>query len=220
MAILLHIEDVIAGNTFGERLRNARIMRGLTAQEVAEQIKDLSYATYKSYENKSSQPKQRTLVQLSEILQVSIDQLLGTKATRNGQLVGGQVISFVDNGYININQILKAFRIAVDTNRAVYYNTDDDREPLPICHTGGIGFISGNGVVVKETAYAIIIKKLTELENELNNLVKERDEQVEKQNREATKEGRALLAESEKQIAELQKGLIGDITKLTDDNTD
>lgn len=126
MAVLLHIEDVITGNTFGERLRNARLLSGLSAQEVADRI-GVKYPTYMSYENKNNQPRQETLVNISVVLRVSIDQLLGRSYTQYGQLARGKVISLPTTGKIDITPILQAIKTAIRSGRAVYYDTVYDK---------------------------------------------------------------------------------------------
>lgn len=61
---------------FNDRLRSARIFRGLTLQKMADQL-DLSLRTYQNYEAGDREPHYDTLVQIADILDVSTDFLLG-----------------------------------------------------------------------------------------------------------------------------------------------
>ena len=62
---------------FAEKLKEARQMRGLTQQEVAERL-GVSKSTYCGYETGRQQPDVRKIKQLAAILQTSGDQLLET----------------------------------------------------------------------------------------------------------------------------------------------
>ena len=63
---------------FSERLKNLRKKAGLTQQELAEQL-NLAVRSYQRYEavNGFCDPPISTLVKLADILDVSIDYLLG-----------------------------------------------------------------------------------------------------------------------------------------------
>lgn len=64
---------------FHERLRNERIFKGYSQKQMAE-ILNIPRGTYIHYENTSKEgrlPSYELLVKISEILEVSIDYLLG-----------------------------------------------------------------------------------------------------------------------------------------------
>lgn len=61
---------------FKDRLRSARIARGYTLQEVCDET-NLLLRTYQRYEGGQSEPPLDTLVILADLLNVSIDFLLG-----------------------------------------------------------------------------------------------------------------------------------------------
>lgn len=59
---------------FSQRLKNARILKGLSAQEVADGLK-ITRQAYSKYENGKSFPNSKVLIDLHRILDVSIDYL-------------------------------------------------------------------------------------------------------------------------------------------------
>lgn len=61
---------------FSQRLKSARKKAGYTGKEFAIKL-GISYNTYITYENGSREPKQETLIKIADLLQVSIDSLLG-----------------------------------------------------------------------------------------------------------------------------------------------
>ena len=61
---------------FGKRLRAMRIKRNFTQPQLAELI-DVALRTYQGYEGGTRSPSFDTLVKLANILDVSIDFLLG-----------------------------------------------------------------------------------------------------------------------------------------------
>ncbi len=61
---------------FGKRLRSTRAQRGYSQQELAAAV-HVSPGTISHYENGSREPGGSTLIQISEILNVSIDFLMG-----------------------------------------------------------------------------------------------------------------------------------------------
>lgn len=62
-------------DTFGQRLRIQRTIKGWTQGELGEKL-TLSQSTIAYYENDTKQPSQRTLKQMSDLFNVSIDYLL------------------------------------------------------------------------------------------------------------------------------------------------
>ena len=60
----------------GERLNKARKAKGLTAQQMAEKL-GISIRTYRYYESDTNSPSFEILVPLSDILDISIDYLMG-----------------------------------------------------------------------------------------------------------------------------------------------
>ncbi len=61
---------------FNDRLRSARIFRGLTLQKMADCL-DLALRTYQHYEAGVREPHYDMLVQIADILDVPTDFLLG-----------------------------------------------------------------------------------------------------------------------------------------------
>lgn len=61
---------------FGKRLNSIRKQRGFTAQQMADSL-TVSLRTYRNYESEHSYPSLEALVKISDILDVSIDFLLG-----------------------------------------------------------------------------------------------------------------------------------------------
>lgn len=61
---------------FGERLNNIRKQRGFTAQQMADSL-TVTIRTYRHYESEHSYPSLETLVKIADLLDVSIDYLLG-----------------------------------------------------------------------------------------------------------------------------------------------
>lgn len=63
---------------FAERLKEARAARGLTQVRLAELL-EISPRVYNRWERGAAIPKLDTVVKIAEILEVSIDQLVGLK---------------------------------------------------------------------------------------------------------------------------------------------
>ena len=63
---------------FQERLRETRLMCQLTQRQMAEKL-GISQPSYIRYENGTSEPTMENLVKIADILDVSIDYMLGRK---------------------------------------------------------------------------------------------------------------------------------------------
>lgn len=61
---------------FQERLKEMRLMCQLTQQQMADALK-ISQPSYTRYENGTSEPTLENLVKIAEVLDVSVDYLLG-----------------------------------------------------------------------------------------------------------------------------------------------
>lgn len=61
---------------FQKRLREMRLLCGLTQREMAEKL-DISQPSYIRYENGTAEPSLEKLVKISEIFDVSVDYLVG-----------------------------------------------------------------------------------------------------------------------------------------------
>lgn len=61
---------------FGKRLRAVRMNRGFTQQKIADLL-DVALRTYQHYEEGSRSPSLDTLIRIGDILNISIDYLLG-----------------------------------------------------------------------------------------------------------------------------------------------
>ncbi|NLJ70260.1 MAG: helix-turn-helix transcriptional regulator [Clostridiaceae bacterium] len=62
--------------SFSENLKKARLNKGYTQQDVADRL-NISVQAYSRYETTNQEPGATRLKELSDILNVSIDQLLG-----------------------------------------------------------------------------------------------------------------------------------------------
>ena len=74
--ILSERMDKAMNETFGQRFARLRKQRGLTQEELGEKL-NISGQAVSKWENDASMPDVGILVQLSEILGVSLDELLG-----------------------------------------------------------------------------------------------------------------------------------------------
>lgn len=63
--------------TFGQRLRELRIERGLTQEELGKRIK-LSKSNISKYESGDVEPNMQTITEISKLFKCSTDFLLGT----------------------------------------------------------------------------------------------------------------------------------------------
>lgn len=61
---------------FNKRLREIRIKRGFTQQTLADSL-DIALRTYQHYEEGSRSPSLETLTRIGNVLNISIDYLLG-----------------------------------------------------------------------------------------------------------------------------------------------
>lgn len=64
------------GEDFNENLKNARLKKGLSQKDVAEKI-GVAKSTYSLYESGSREPNVQTIKKISDVLDVSADDLLG-----------------------------------------------------------------------------------------------------------------------------------------------
>lgn len=60
-----------------DNLRNLREQHGFKSAKKFAELIDVSYTTYMSYESRGSWPNEQTLCKISDILNVSVDELLG-----------------------------------------------------------------------------------------------------------------------------------------------
>ncbi len=63
-------------NLFNKRLREARMIRGLTQQKMADSI-GVALRSYQCYETGTRSPSFDTLIRIADILECSTDYLLG-----------------------------------------------------------------------------------------------------------------------------------------------
>ena len=74
-------------NVFPERLKEMRQKSGLTQQEVADLI-NINRGSYSNWENGKREPNFDNLIKLAELLNVSVDKLLGVKIEDNQTAIG------------------------------------------------------------------------------------------------------------------------------------
>lgn len=109
--------------SFAENLRKYRERAGYSSKELADIIK-IKYTTYLNYENAGSEPRYEILMKIADVLNVSIDDLLGRTLTIDKVLFTLDSLGFepiyVDRikGY-NVNIALKP--IHLDEN-SIYFD--------------------------------------------------------------------------------------------------
>ena len=95
---------------FKDRLRYYREQRGYSSDELAKLL-DIPYTTLKGYENAGREPKYNILVKIADILNVSLDDLLGrTPADEDERLkktINDLLLKFDINKYIKIHEFEK-----------------------------------------------------------------------------------------------------------------
>lgn len=70
---------------FSERLKSLRKQAGLTQVDVAEEL-EISQPAYASWERGTKKPTQENLVKISQILNVSVDYLVGNSEEKADEL--------------------------------------------------------------------------------------------------------------------------------------
>ena len=87
---------------FKDRLRYYREQRGYSSDELAKLL-DIPYTTLKGYENAGREPKYNILVKIADILNVSLDDLLGRTPTSEDEKI--KELFALKNGDIDILSI-------------------------------------------------------------------------------------------------------------------
>lgn len=87
---------------FKDRLRYYREQRGYSSDELAKLL-DIPYTTLKGYENAGREPKYSILVKIADILNVSLDDLLGRTPTNEDEKI--KELFALKNGDIDILSI-------------------------------------------------------------------------------------------------------------------
>ncbi len=77
--------------TIGERMARLRRERGITQVELAEML-GVAQPMVSAYENGGLRLHGELIVELTKILDVSADQLLGLKETKNGTVKNGRLL--------------------------------------------------------------------------------------------------------------------------------
>ena len=96
---------------FKDRLRYYREQRGYSSDELAKLL-DIPYTTLKGYENAGREPKYNILVKIADILNVSLDDLLGrTPADEDERLKKTieDVLSISDIKFLKLHDINSGF---------------------------------------------------------------------------------------------------------------
>ena len=83
---------------FKDRLRYYREQRGYSSDELAKLL-DIPYTTLKGYENAGREPKYNILVKIADILNVSLDDLLGRTPTNEDERLKKEI-----NDLLNIQE--------------------------------------------------------------------------------------------------------------------
>lgn len=87
---------------FKDRLRYYREQRGYSSDELAKLL-DIPYTTLKGYENAGREPKYNILIKIADILNVSLDDLLGRTSTNEDEKI--KELFALKNGDIDILSI-------------------------------------------------------------------------------------------------------------------
>ena len=87
---------------FKDRLRYYREQRGYSSDELAKLL-DIPYTTLKGYENAGREPKYNILIKIADILNVSLDDLLGRTPTNEDEKI--KELYALKNGDIDILSI-------------------------------------------------------------------------------------------------------------------
>lgn len=115
----------MAKETFGQRITNLRKEKGLTQNDVAEKIGVTAQAVSK-WENDQATPDIDILIKLSDIFEISLDELLGkekkitvlnerpSKKDINKMVFRIQVLDAEDGDTVNINLPLALIRVCVN----------------------------------------------------------------------------------------------------------
>jgi transcriptional regulator with XRE-family HTH domain len=101
-------------STFGVRLKQARIGKRLTQNEVAGRL-GIDFTTVSKYENNRSQPDNETLRELAGLYEVSLDWLLTGKTAEgiaaNRIWINGQPEELTDEEALYLQESLEMFRL-------------------------------------------------------------------------------------------------------------
>lgn len=92
--------------SIGERIAKARRYIGMNQKELCEKA-NINEATLSRYENGLREPKAAILHRLAEILEVSIDYLLGITEVRNYKTMQDNLNKNVESIYENTREMLK-----------------------------------------------------------------------------------------------------------------
>lgn len=65
---------------FAERLKEKRLEKGITQQEIADKL-HVNRVSYARWENNSREPNFKNLIELANLLETTTDDLLGIKKT-------------------------------------------------------------------------------------------------------------------------------------------
>lgn len=144
--------------TFGQRLARLRKQKGLTQEEIANRV-NISPQAVSKWENDISSPDIDTIVKLSEILNVSLNELLGKEETTpvvleeenkkdiNKMLLKIKVLSN-DGDKINVNLPMGIIKICLDNNVGIpqingnkAFSEIDFHQVLDLVEKGVIGEI-------------------------------------------------------------------------------
>ncbi|ALS27853.1 Xre family transcriptional regulator [Paenibacillus sp. 32O-W] len=80
--------------TMGERLKELRLKRNLSQEEVARQI-GITRSAYSHYEINNRQPVYETLIKLSDFFGVSVDYMIGGVHSRGAPQVTPEAIEII-----------------------------------------------------------------------------------------------------------------------------
>lgn len=118
--------------SFGTRLQEFRKERNLTQNDIAEQL-DVSAQAVSKWENDITQPDLYTLIQLSDIFNVTVDELVGKKKTAPqyvepvnrkdiNQMILRIIVDSTDGDKVRVNLPMAAVKVLVnnDTSKKIF----------------------------------------------------------------------------------------------------
>ena len=91
----------------GSRLAEARRAKNMTQMELADRL-GISFQAVSNWERGISMPDISKLPELSELLGVSVDELLGKSSPLIGSAIGGNVKEYASGGEISIDEVVEA----------------------------------------------------------------------------------------------------------------
>lgn len=110
--------------TFGKRFQRLRKEKGLTQQDIADNV-GITFQSVSKWEQDINLPDVNALLTLSDILGVSVDELLGKKKTtiiENSNLITDKILKIkitTGNEKVNVNLPVKLIQVLISSGNVV-----------------------------------------------------------------------------------------------------